>query len=150
MSTKHQERLRAVKFALISASAGIIQLVSFTLLNELVTFPDWLPSFGEGYGPAYLIALILSVLWNFTINRRYTFQSAANIPIAMLKVFGFYCVFTPISTVAGDYCTGRLRVNEYIVLAVTMLLNMVTEYLFCRWVVYRKSIDSNDRAKKAQ
>ncbi len=150
MSTKHQERLRAVKFALISASAGIIQLVSFTLLNELVTFPTWLPSFGEGYGPAYLIALILSVLWNFTINRRYTFQSAANIPIAMLKVFGFYCVFTPISTVAGDYCTGRLGVNEYIVLAVTMLLNMVTEYLFCRWVVYRKSIDSNDRAKKAQ
>lgn len=147
MPQKKKEALRAVKFALISASAGIIQAGSFALLNELVTFPDWMPSFGEGYGPAYLIALILSVVWNFTINRRYTFQSAANVPVAMLKVFGFYCVFTPLSTIAGDYCTGVWGVNEYLVLAVTMLLNMVLEYLFCRWVVYGKSIDTNNRAK---
>ena len=147
MPQKKKEALRAVKFALRSASAGIIQAGSFALLNELVTFPDWMPSFGEGYGPAYLIALILSVVWNFTINRRYTFQSAANVPVAMLKVFGFYCVFTPLSTIAGDYCTGVWGVNEYLVLAVTMLLNMVLEYLFCRWVVYGKSIDTNNRAK---
>lgn len=136
------EWLRAIKFALISCSAGLVQIVSFTLLNEYVTFPSWIPTFGEDYGPAYLIALVLSVLWNFTINRRYTFRSAANIPVAMLKVFGYYCVFTPITVIGGDYCTGALGWNEYLVLAITMVLNMVTEYLFCRWVVYRKSIDS--------
>lgn len=139
---KTPEWLRAIKFALISCSAGLVQIGSFTLLNELVTFPSWIPSFGEDYGPAYLIALVLSVLWNFTINRRYTFQSAANIPVAMLKVFGFYCVFTPVSVIAGDYCTGALGWNEYLVLAATMVVNMVTEYLFCRCIVYRKSMDS--------
>lgn len=147
MNHKPNEWLRAVKFALISCSAGLIQIGSFTLLNELVTFPAWIPTFGEDYGPSYLIALVLSVLWNFTINRRYTFKSASNIPAAMLKVFGYYCVFTPVTVIAGDYCTGSLGWNEYLVLAVTMVLNLVTEYLFCRWVVYRKSVDSNELAK---
>ncbi len=142
MKKQTPEWLRAVKFALISCSAGLVQIGSFTLLNEYVTFPTWIPTFGEGYGPAYLIALVLSVLWNFTINRRYTFRSDGNIPAAMLKVFGYYCVFTPITTIAGDYCTGVLGWNEYLVLAITMVLNMVTEYLFCRFVVYRKSMDS--------
>ena len=138
---------RAIKFGLISCSAGLIQFGSFTLLNEFVKFPSWIPTFGKDYGPAYLIALILSVLWNFTINSRYTFKSAANIPIAMLKVFGYYCVFTPVTVIAGDYCTGSLGWNSYLVLIVTMVLNLVTEYLFCRLVVYRKSMDSNDIAK---
>lgn len=142
MKKQTPEWLRAVKFALISCSAGLVQISSFTLLNEYVTFPACIPTFGEGYGPAYLIALVLSVLWNFTINRRYTFRSDGNIPAAMLKVFGYYCVFTPITTIAGDYCTGVLGWNEYLVLAITMVLNMVTEYLFCRFVVYRKSMDS--------
>lgn len=142
MRKQTPEWLRAVKFALISCSAGLVQIGSFTLLNEYVTFPAWIPTFGEGYGPAYLIALVLSVLWNFTINRRYTFRSDGNIPAAMLKVFGYYCVFTPITTIVGDYCTGVLGWNEYLVLAITMVLNMVTEYLFCRFVVYRKSMDS--------
>lgn len=148
MKRNKTEWLRAVKFTLISCSAGLIQAGSFTLLNEFVTFPDWVPSFGKDYGPAYLIALVLSVLWNFTINRRYTFQSAANLPLAMLKVFGYYCVFTPVTVIAGDYCTGSLGWNEYLVLAVTMILNLVTEYLFCRWVVYRKSIDTNNVSKQ--
>ena len=142
MKKQTPEWLRAVKFALISCSAGLVQIGSFTLLNEYVTFPTWIPTFGEGYVPAYLIALVLSVLWNFTINRRYTFRSDGNIPAAMLKVFGYYCVFSPITTIAGDYCTGVLGWNEYLVLAITMVLNMVTEYLFCRFVVYRKSMDS--------
>lgn len=120
--------LQAVKFFLFSVSAGIIQTVSFTLLNEWIRWSYW---------PSYLIALLLSVLWNFTLNRRYTFRSAANIPIAMAKVLGYYCVFTPVSTLLGDYCAERVGINEYIVLAVTMILNLVTEFLFCKLVVYR-------------
>ena len=118
---------QAVKFTLFSVSAGIIQVVSFALLNELLNWPYW---------PSYLIALTLSVLWNFTLNRRYTFRSAANVPVAMAKVFGFYQVFTPLSTWLGQLAENA-GVNEYIVLAVTMLSNFVLEFLFCKFVVYR-------------
>ena len=131
---------QAVKFTLFSISAGIIQIGSFTLLNEVCQFPYW---------PAYLIALVLSVLYNFTVNRRFTFRSATNIPVAMAKVFGFYCVFTPLSTWWGAALTGA-GWNEYIVLFGTMLINMVTEFLFCRYVVYRNSMDTNDIAQRKQ
>ena len=66
---KHKELLRTLKFVLFSISAGLIEIIAFSLLNELT---------GWSYWPCYLIALILSVLWNFTLNRRYTFQSASN------------------------------------------------------------------------
>lgn len=118
---------QAVRFAFFSASAGIIEVVAFTLITELLSWPYW---------PAYLPALALSVLWNFTLNRRYTFQSAANVPAAMAKVFGYYLVFTPLSTWLGNLAEGS-GINKYIVLAVTMVLNLVTEYLFCKLVVYR-------------
>lgn len=118
---------QALKFTLFSVSAGIIQVVSFTLINELLVLPYW---------PAYLISLVLSVVWNFTLNRRYTFQSAANVPVAMAKIFGFYLVFTPLSTWLGALAEGS-GVNEYLVLAVTMLSNFVLEFLFSKFVVYR-------------
>ena len=139
---KNSNAMQAIKFALFSASAGLIQVVSFTLLNELVV-PNInienekiMAILSSEYGVCYLIALILSVLWNFTFNRRFTFKSAANVPIAMAKVFGFYLVFTPVSTILGNMATGK-GLNEYIVLAVTMVSNMVLEYLFCKLVVYR-------------
>ena len=116
-----------IKFTLFSVSAGIIQILSFTLLNEVFKMIYW---------PAYLISLILSILWNFTLNRRYTFQSAANVPVAMAKVFGFYLVFTPLSTLLGQLAE-TYGVNEYIVLGVTMISNFILEFLFCKFVVYR-------------
>ena len=137
--TARQNAAQAVKFVLFSCSAGIIQAVSFALLNETVKWKYW---------PSYLIALTLSVLYNFTVNRKFTFKSAANIPVAMLKVFGYYCVFTPVSTVLGNYCKETLGINEYIVLAVTMISNLVTEFLFCRFVVYRNSINTQNTEDK--
>ncbi len=122
---------QAVKFTLFSISAGIIQAVSYTLLFEFL-----LKSNQQYHWIAYLISLVLSVLWNFTFNRRYTFQSAANVPIAMLKVFGFYLVFTPVTLFGGQWLVG-LGVNNYIVEGGTMLLNLITEFLFCKFVVYR-------------
>ena len=139
--TKKQNAVQAVKFALFSASAGIIQASSFTLLNETVKWDYW---------PSYLIALTLSVLFNFTVNRRFTFKSAANVPVAMLKVFAYYCVFTPVSTYLGNFFTEQKGVNEYIVLAVTMASNLLTEFLFCRFVVYRNSMNTNDAAKQKE
>ena len=136
---KNRELIRSIKFVLFSASAGVIQILSFTLLNELMTWPYW---------PSYLIAITLSVLWNFTLNRRFTFKSANNVPIAMAQTAGFYVVFTPVTTWLGNYLVETLLWNEYLVTAMNMVLNFVLEYLFQRFVVFRDSIDTNDLAKK--
>lgn len=132
---KHKELLRTLKFVLFSISAGLIEIIAFSLLNELT---------GWSYWPCYLIALILSVLWNFTLNRRYTFQSASNIPVAMLKVFAFYCVFTPVSTIGGSYLADTLHWNEYLVTALNMVCNLTLEFLYDRFYVFRDSIDTRE------
>lgn len=136
---KSKELLRTLKFTLFSASAGIIQVLSFTILEETVKLTHWL---------AYLIALVLSVLWNFTLNRKYTFRSASNVPVAMLKVAAYYAVFTPLSTWWTAWLTGEgVGLNEYIVLVLTMLINFTTEFLYDRFFVFGKSIDTSDAAK---
>ncbi len=132
---KHKELLRTLKFVLFSISAGVIELLAFSLLNELTSWSYW---------PCYLIALILSVLWNFTLNRRYTFQSASNVPVAMLKVFAFYCVFTPLSTIGGSYLADTLHWNEYLVTALNMVCNLTLEFLYDRFYVFRDSIDTRE------
>ena len=134
-----KELIRSLKFLMFSISAGVIELVSFSLLNELTTWSYW---------PCYLIALVLSVLWNFTLNRRYTFQSAGNVPKAMALVALFYCVFTPASTLLGSYLADTLLWNEYLVTILNMVLNFVLEYLYDRLVVFRGSLDTNRLAQK--
>lgn len=138
---KGKEIIRTLKFVLFSAGAGIIQTVTFTLLNEFVTDKYWY---------AYLPALVLSVLFNFTVNRKFTFKSANNVPIAMLKVAAYYVVFTPLSTWWGDIMAEDWLWNEYIVLAVTMAINLSTEFLYQKFVVFRNSIDTNELAKKEE
>lgn len=139
MSDKNKETLRIIKFVLFSISAGVIEIVAFSLLNELAGWPYW---------PCYLIALVLSVLWNFTLNRKFTFQSANNIPAAMLKVALFYAVFTPASTCIGNYLAESLLWNAYLVTLLNMACNFVLEYLYDRFVVFGQSLDTNERAQK--
>ena len=155
MSEKKSKKdiLQFIKFVLFSASAGIIQFGSFTLMKEVIIKLDFFQNLmlehetfarimNNEYGPMYLIALILSVIWNFTFNRKFTFKSANNVPIAMLKVFAYYAVFTPISTVIGVHFTNKYSKSEavdYIVLIITMLANMITEFLFDKFVVFRNS-----------
>ena len=131
--TTSKEWVRILKFVLFSASAGIIQFGSFALLNELTPWRYW---------PCYLISLILSILWNFTFNRRFTFRSNANIARAMLLVLAFYAVFTPTTTCLGDWLAEDMHWNEYIVTIINMLLNLSLEYLYQRFVVYRNHIDN--------
>ncbi len=133
-----ENAVRFLKFTLFSISAGVIQVASFTALDLLTTWSYW---------PMYLIALALSVLYNFTVNRHFTFKSAANIPLAMLKVTAYYLVFTPLSTWWGDALTS-IGWNEYVVLLGTMVINFVSEFLFCRFVVYRSTLDTNTLAEK--
>ena len=137
MKEKNKQLWQAIKFTMFSISAGAIQLGSFAIL-EIFIKDYWVP---------YLISLVLSILWNFTLNRRYTFKSAANVPVAMAKLFGFYLVFTPLSTYLGNLVEG-LGVNDFIIVIVTMLLNFVLEFLFCKLVVYRGKEDTLVAKKK--
>lgn len=131
MKENKKQIWQAVKFTLFSISAGVIQIGSFALL-EIFIKDYWVP---------YLISLVLSILWNFTLNRKYTFKSAANVPVAMAKVFGFYLVFTPLSTYLGNMAEGA-GVNDFIILAITMVANFVLEFLFCKFVVYKGQEDT--------
>lgn len=136
---KNREFWRIVKFVLFSASAGIIEMGVFALLNEWIRWSYW---------PCYLIALTVSVVWNFTLNRRFTFRSVSNVPRAMALVLLFYCVFTPVTTLLGNYLAETLLWNEYLVTGINMLLNITTEYLYDRFVVFRKSLDTNTPVQK--
>ena len=134
MKEKKIELLRSLKFVLFSISAGVIQVLSFTLMEELLQWTHWV---------SYLISLVLSVLWNFTLNRKSTFCSANNVPVAMALVALFYLVFTPLSTWWTAVLTAPdVGWNEYLVLALTMIVNFVTEYLYDRFVVFGNSIDT--------
>ena len=135
--TRQENLAQVIKFALFSVSAGIIETVAFTVL-DLAT--------GWSYWPCYLIALILSVVWNFTLNREFTFKSANNVPVAMMKVAAFYCVFTPLSTWWGHALTSA-GWNEYAVLLDTMAVNLTTEFMYDRFFVFRGSMNTNQRAQ---
>ncbi len=130
--------VQIVKFVAFSMGAGIIQIVSYTLIHELTNWQHW---------KCYLPSLILSVLYNFTVNRKFTFKSATNMTVAMIKVGLFYCVFTPVSLYLG-HVAEQSGINNYIIEVVTMACNLITEYLFCRLVVYRNSMNTNSVAKK--
>ena len=136
-----KELTRGIKFSLFSVSAGIIEFASFALLNGLTQWPYW---------PKYLIALILSVIWNFTLNRQFTFRSAGNVPIAMFKVACFYAVFTPVSTVLGNYLAETIGWNDILVTVLNMAANLVTEYFYDRYFVFGKTIDTNNRARRTK
>ncbi|MBQ4361702.1 MAG: GtrA family protein [Lachnospiraceae bacterium] len=136
---RRKEGMRALKFALFSVSAGIIEIVLYTLLDVFTDWPYW---------PCYLIALIASVLWNFTLNRQFTFQSANNVPVAMLKVAAFYAVFTPASTIFGNYLAESLGWPGILVTGINMAFNFVLEFLYDRFFVFGKSLDTNARAQR--
>ena len=127
------ELMRAVKFLVFSISAGVVQIASFTLLNEILHWPYWV---------SYGIALVLSVLWNFTFNRKFTFKSASNVPVAMLKVLAYYAVFTPLTLYIEYLLADKNGWNEYLVTGINMVFNFITEFLYQRYYVFKDSIDT--------
>ena len=136
---KKKELMRSIKFTLFSLSAGLIEIGLFELLNY---FTNW------DYWAMYLPALVASVIWNFTLNREYTFKSANNIPIAMLKVAFFYAIFTPVSTIIGNYLAEDVNMNDTVVTLLNMVCNFILEYLYDRYYVFRDSIDTKVQQKK--
>ena len=133
-----KEFLRAVKFTLVSISAGLIQVGLFALFNEVFKWNYWL---------AYLLGLLASIVWNFTINRKVTFKSSNNVKLSMLLVLAFYVVFTPLSTWLGQVAENN-NVNEYVILATTMVSNFVLEFLYTRYIVYKGSCDTAKKQDK--
>ncbi|HML69401.1 MAG TPA: GtrA family protein [Clostridia bacterium] len=131
--TKKQNLLQGFKYLLFATSAGIIQAASFTLMNETIRWDYW---------PSYLIALTLSVVYNFTVNRKFTFKSAKNVPLAMMQIIAYYIVFTPLSTWWGEALT-KAGWNEYIVLFGTMVINLITEFSVYRFIVFRNHMYTN-------
>lgn len=131
-----KELLRKIKFTLFSISAGIIEIIIFTLLEKFTNFSYW---------ACYLPALVASVIWNFTLNREYTFKSTVNIPKAMTLVFLFYLVFTPVSTLIGNYLAEELHWNDFIVTGLNMLANFILEYLYDKYVVFKGNIDTKEK-----
>lgn len=135
----NKEFIRTVKFVLFSISAGLIEIVLYELLSRFTPMPYW---------PCYLIALVSSVLWNFTLNRNFTFKSASNVPIAMIKVFCYYLVFTPVTTILGNYLAETRMWNGTLVTVLNMALNFITEYLYDRFFVFRNSLDTRETKEK--
>lgn len=136
----NKETIRKIKFVLFSASAGIIETLSMILFEEVIKLP--------GHYLCYTIALVLSVLWNFTFNRKFTFKSTANVPRAMFLVFLFYVPFAPATIWLEHFLADVNGWNEYIVLAINMILNLVLEYLWDNNLVYKDSKDTNDIAMR--
>ncbi len=138
-SAKKVESVRAIKFLLFSISAGVVQILSFTLLNEALHLPYWV---------SYGISLVISVVWNFTLNRKFTFRSASSIPVAMLKTLAYYMVFTPLSLMLEYWLADKNGWNEYLVTAINMIINFVTEYLWQRLYVFRATVDTDIKAEE--
>lgn len=133
-----KEVIRKIKFTLFSISAGVIELGLFALLDNITNWNYW---------ANYLIALTASVVWNFTLNREYTFKATNNVPIAMVKVAIFYAIFTPVSTIAGNHLAENLGWNDILVTILNMLCNFVLEYLYDMYIVFRGSIDTKVNKK---
>ena len=138
--SKKENFMQLVTYCCCAASAGVVQIVSFTLLLEFVFHDE-----GRPFGPSYLLSLLLSVLWNFTVNRRFTFKSAANIPSALLKFLGYCAVFAVLSTLWGTAITDHFTAHwvKYATEGGTMLVNGVTDFLFMRFIVFGRSINTS-------
>ena len=130
---------QSLKFTLFSISAGVIQIGSFELMYDVIGWKSWWAT--------YLISLVLSVIWNFTLNRQYTFKSANNVPLAMTLVLLYYAVFTPVSVFGGNALEG-IGWNGTIVTGLMMLLNFITEFLWDKFVVFKGSENTNELAKR--
>lgn len=123
--------IQFLKFLGFSLSAGVIQLLSFELLY---TWTEALP-----WWPAYLISIVLSVVWNFTFNRKFTFKSASNVPLAMTIVAIYYCMFIPVSVFGGDALEG-IGWNGTLVTVLMMVINFITEFFWDKYIVFNDKL----------
>ncbi len=145
--TKNQVFLQLLIFTAFMASAGVIQFVTTGLLS---TWTGLMKSEEDDYyWCAYLAGLVLSVIWSFTFNRKFTFKAASNLPLAMGLVALYYCAFAPLSTFGADAIIGAWKSAagenwndnyEMVITAAMMLINFVTEYFWEKFVVFNDGV----------
>lgn len=144
--TKKQQFLQFLIFTGFMISAGVIQFVTTGLLS---TWTGLMSEDSGYYWIAYLVGLVLSVIWSFTFNRKFTFKAANNVPLAMCLVLLYYCAFTPLSTFGANAIVnawkdaagaGWDKNYEMVITASMMLINFGTEFIWDKLVVFNQKV----------
>lgn len=157
-SKKKENFIQVLKYTLCAGSAGVIEAASFALLiwllgltvkdsqsftniNFLGSEMNWIQIVAQ------MVSLALSVVWNFTLNRKFTFQSNANVPKVLALAFAFYIPFYPASTLFvgwfAAYLTGAgaIVVAGYLPKALAMIANFVLEFVWQKFFVFRDKLE---------
>ena len=133
--TKKQQFFQFVKFTLFSVSAGVIQLLSTTILHQ---WTGWLSNY---YWLAYIIGLTLSVIWNFTFNRKFTFKATNNVPLAMALVILYNCIIVVPLAFGGDALVNLWGEQwGILVTAISLLINFITEFFWDKFIVFKRAV----------
>lgn len=156
MDKKNGTKWQAFKYLCCTASAGLIQIISFTILQAAIpdngeTLHFIVEDMSRATFIATTVALALSVLWNFTLNRKFTFKSAKNVPVAMFLAFLFYVPFYPFQTWYVHTVKVALGGSDgagFLAEATVMLINGILEFCWQKFVIYRKSTNSAGTDKK--
>lgn len=149
---------QAIKYFCCAASAGAIQLISFTILQLVIKDPTkmwFMTETDVGTFVPTTIALALSIIWNFTLNRKFTFKDAGNVPKAMALAFLFYVPFYPFQTwyvatvkpALGAYM--NIDLAGVIAEGTVMLINGILEFCWQKFVVFRKKKPANTEQEAA-
>ena len=152
---KRKGVMQFIKYALCAASAGIIQIVLFSILQAVI------PSNGKTIHfivedmdlvtfIATTVALCASILWNFTFNRKFTFKDAGNVPKAMILAFLFYVPFYPFQTwyvhTIKSLLVEAIGTDGAGIIAegTVMIINFALEFMWQKFVVFRKPKDKKE------
>lgn len=154
---KRKGVLQFIKYALCAASAGIIQLALFSILQAVIpqsgkTIRFIVEDMDLVTFISTTVALCASILWNFTFNRKFTFKDAGNVPKAMLLAFLFYVPFYPFQTwyvhTIKSLLLGPLSTQASGIIAEgsVMVINFVLEFMWQKFVVFRKRKEKKEEA----
>lgn len=149
---KRKGVVQFIKYALCAASAGIIQIVLFSILQTVLpkdmgNIHFIVEDMQLGTFIATTVALCASILWNFTFNRKFTFKDAGNVPLAMFLAFLFYVPFYPFQTwyvhTIKTLLSHHINVDGagIIAEASVMAINFALEFIWQKFVVFRKPKD---------
>lgn len=137
--SKKQQFFQFLKFLAFSLSAGAIQLLTFELLYNIIGWKSWWAT--------YLISIVLSVVWNFTFNRKFTFKAATNVPVSMMLALLFYVPFIPLSVFGGN-ALEQIGWNGTLVTLMMMIINFLGEFVWDKFVVFNDKVVSKIVKKK--
>lgn len=147
-----------IKYALCAASAGIIQFLTFTILQAVIpddgkTIHFLVEDMSVVTFSATTVALCLSILWNFTLNRKFTFKDAGNVPKAMILAFIFYIPFYPFQTwyvhTIKELLGASINIDAAGIIAegTVMIMNFILEFIWQKFVVFRKEKPTQEQAQ---